>query len=420
MPRRSLLAALAASLVALVPASAHAATAPANAPVLASAVFASPVAIQWTPGNDVLNVTQTVLRAPGPCTSPASGGQPRQTFSDNTTSSYSEPAPDGTYCYYIQSADLAQAVTSPGLTVVVDTLNPVATVTVAGMPTGGVISGTVSITGTAADSGSGIASSVLHVGGPGNCPAGPVVGSQWDSAALTNGPYDFCNVVTDKAGHTTTAIASMTIANNVPPPPVPPAPVVPGPPTKLTLTRARAKGTFANAILTLRWVNPVTTNLASVLVVMNLDHAPKKPSDGTKIYRGLNTSASVTLRAGQTGYLALYSYAKGSTKPSEPARTKFSLASLIPLRPLTGSILHKVPVLTWKPKKGSAYYNLQLYRNGKRVLVVWPSQASYRIPASTLTPGTYVWYVWPALRVGGASPAFASLIGRATFTYRAA
>ena len=163
----------------------------------------------------------------------------------------------------------------------------------------------------------------------------------------------------------------------------------------------------------------MTTNLASVLVVMNLDHAPKKPSDGTKIYRGLNTSASVTLRAGQTGYLALYSYAKGSTKPSEPARTKFSLASLIPLRPLTGSVLHKVPVLTWKPKKGSAYYNLQLYRNGKRVLVVWPSQASYRIPASTLTPGTYVWYVWPALRVGGAAPAFASLIGRATFTYRA-
>src|SRR4051812_27667421 len=84
MPRRSLLAALAACLVALVPASAHAATAPANAPVLASAVFASPVAIQWVPGNDPFNISQSVLRAPGPCTSPASGGQNRQTFTDNT------------------------------------------------------------------------------------------------------------------------------------------------------------------------------------------------------------------------------------------------------------------------------------------------------------------------------------------------
>jgi hypothetical protein len=415
MRRRSLLAALAASLAALLPASAQAATAPANAPVLASAVFASPVAIQWVPGNDPFNIQQTVLRAAGPCSSPASDPQARQTFTENTSSSYSEPVPDGTYCYSIRSAAIADAATSPGLTVVVDTLNPVATISVGGQPAGGVISGAVSITGTAADSGSGIASSVLHVGGPGNCPAGPVVGSPWDSAALANGPYDFCNVVTDNAGHTTTAIAPMTIANNIPPPP---PPVVPGPPTKLTLTRARAKGTFTNAVLTVRWVNPVTTNLASVLVVMNLDHAPKKPSDGTNIYRGLNTSASVTLRAGQTGYLALYSYATGSTKPSEPARTKFSLASLIPLRPLTGSVLHKVPVLTWKPKKGSAYYNLQLYRNGKRVLVVWPSQASYRIPASALTPGTYVWYVWPALKVGGAAPTFASLIGRATFTYR--
>jgi hypothetical protein len=418
MARRSLLAALAASLVALVPPSAHAATAPANAPVLTSAVFTSPVAIQWTPGNDVLNQTQSVLRAPGPCTSPPTGGQSRQTFLDNTTSSYSDPAPDGTYCYYIQSADLVTAAYSPGLTVVVDTLNPTSTITVAGMPASGLISGTVSVAGTAADSGSGIASSVLHVGAVGACPAGPVIGPQWDTTASANGPYDICNVVTDKAGHIATAIATVTVSNGVPPPPAPPAPVAPGPPTKLSLTRARAKGPGTNAILTLRWVNPVTTNLASVLVVMNLDHAPKRPSDGTKIYRGLKTSTSVTLRAGQTGYLALYSYAKGG-KASEPARTKFSLASLIPLRPLTGSILHKVPVLTWKAKKGSAYYNLQLYRNGKRVLVVWPSQASYRLRASALTPGTYVWYVWPALRVGGAAPTFASLIGRATFTYRA-
>ena len=168
--------------------------------------------------------------------------------------------------------------------------------------------------------------------------------------------------------------------------------------------------------LTLRWVNPATANLASVLVVLNLDHPPKRPSDGTKVYRGLGTSTGVSMRAGQTGWLAVYSYAKGG-KVSAPARTKVSLASLIPLRPLTGSIVHAVPVLSWKPEKGSAYYNLQLYRNGRRVLVVWPSQASYRPPAGVLKPGAYVWFVWPALRVGGGAK-FASLIGRATFVYR--
>ena len=109
-------------------AGAPAATAPVNAPVLTSAVFASPVGVQWTPAPDLLNVTQSVLRAPGPCTSPPSGGQYRMTFGDATTSSYSDPAPDGTYCYYIQAADLLTPAYSPGLTVVVDTLPPVAAV----------------------------------------------------------------------------------------------------------------------------------------------------------------------------------------------------------------------------------------------------------------------------------------------------
>jgi hypothetical protein len=76
------------------------------------------------------------------------------------------------------------------------------------------------------------------------------------------------------------------------------------------------------------------------------------------------------------------------------------------------------PRLSWKPKHGSAYYNVQLYRNGKRILTVWPSHASFRIPPGLLTTGNYVWYVWPALRSGGSTPTFASLIGRATFVYR--
>jgi hypothetical protein len=391
--------------------SAQAATAPVAAPVLTSAVFASPVGLQWTPSPDLFNVTQSVLRAPGPCTAPPSGGQYRMTFGDNTTSSYSDPAPDGTYCYYIQAADLVAAAYSPGLTVVVDTLPPVATVAVAGVSATGVVSGTVGVSGTAVDAGAGVAASVLRVGPPGACATGSAIGPQWNTTTSANGSYDVCNVVTDNAGHTAVATSTVTVSNGTP------APAVPLPPTQLSLSRARARSAGAPVTLTLRWVNPDPTNIASVLVVLNLDHAPKRPSDGTKIYRGLRTSTGVTMRAGDTGFLALYTYAKGGTV-SAPARTKVSLRSLIPLRPLTGSVLHSVPLLTWQAKKDSAYYNLQIYRNGKRVLVAWPSHASYRPPASVLVPGTYVWYVWPALRNGG-SATFSSLIGRATFVYRA-
>jgi hypothetical protein len=413
MARRCILVALAVAVTALLPASAAAAT---NAPTLASAVYASPVGISWTPGLD--DIQQAVLRAQGACTVPATGGDVLQAFSDNTTSSYSDPAPDGTYCYYIRSSNLLSVAYSPGLTVVADMLNPSATIAVSGMSASGVISGTVDVSGAASDAGSGIASSVLHVGAVGACAAGPVIGPQWDTTASANGPYDICNVVTDNAGHTATAVATVVVANGVAPPiAVPEDPLAPQPPTKVSLTRARAKDVTANVTLTLRWVKPTASDLASVLVVLNLSHAPKRPADGTKVYRGLGTSTKVTLRPGQTGYLALYSYNKAGNF-SQPARTKVSLASLIPLRPLTGSVLHTAPLLSWKAKQGSAYYNLQLYRNGKRVLVVWPSHASYRIPASALTPGTYVWYVWPALRSGGAAPEFASLIGRATFVYK--
>lgn len=415
MARRSLLAAVAVTIAVLVPSEAQAATAPAAAPVLTSAAYASPVAIQWTPGADILNVTQSVLRAPGVCTAPASGGQYLQTFSDNTTSSYSDPAPDGTYCYYIQASDIATAAYSPGLTVVVDVLPPSATIAVSGMSATGVVSGVVAVSGTAADAGSGVASSVLHVGAPGACAAGPVIAGQWDTTGSPNGLYDVCNVVTDAVGHTAIAVIPVTVSNGAAAPPPAGNPAAPLPPTKLSLTRARAKSSTANVTLTLRWVKPVSPDLASVLVVLNLDHPPKRPADGIKVYRGLGASTIVTLRPGDTGYLALYSYARGGAF-SAAARTKVSLASLIPLRPLTGSVLHAVPLLTWKPKQGSAYYNLQLFRNGKRVLVVWPSHASYRIPAGTLTPGTYVWYVWPALRSGG-SATFARRIGRATFVY---
>jgi hypothetical protein len=422
MLRRSFLAAVAGAIAVLAPATAQAATAPANAPVQTSAQYASPVTITWTPGADFLNVAQSVLRAPGPCTTPATDGQALQTFLDNTTSSYSDPAPDGTWCYSIRSADLDKYALSPGLTVVVDMLAPTATIAIPGRSPTGSVSGVIGVFGTAADAGSGVASSTLHVGATGACASGVVIGTQWDTTGVPNGPYDVCNVVTDVAGHTATAVATVTVANGVVAPPAPaapaaPDPVTPPPPSNLSLTRARAKTPGANVTLTLRWVKPTAAELTSVLVVLNLDHAPRRPQDGTKVYRGLGTSTKVTLRAGQTGYLALYSYAKGGLV-SAPARTKVSLASLIPLRPLTGSVVRgSAPLLSWKPKRGSAYYNVQLFRNGRRVLTVWPSHASYRIPARMLSSGNYVWYVWPALRSGGSRPTFAKLIGRATFVY---
>jgi hypothetical protein len=153
--------------------------------------------------------------------------------------------------------------------------------------------------------------------------------------------------------------------------------------------------------------------------VLNLKRAPTQPADGKAIYKGLGTSTKVKLRAGQTAYLALFAYDHTGNVSLKPARKVIKLASLIPLRPLTGSVVRSSsPLLAWKAKKGTAYYNVQLFVNGKRVLVGWPSRASYRIAAGKLQPGTYVWYVWPAIKHKGSTPTFGKLIGRATFTYK--
>jgi hypothetical protein len=438
MARRSILAAVAVVAVgaALAPASAYAATAPTTAPELRSAPYTLPVMFHWTPGRDPLNRQQSVYRGNGVCTTPVTPGSLIRVVGDETVADYTGSPADGTYCYYIQTQDvIGGTANSPGLTVVVDTHNPTATVAVSGQDANGVVKGTVGVVGTSADAVSGVASSVLHVGAVGACPAGPVLSATWDTTASANGAYAVCNVVTDNAGHVAIAAVTVTVANALPPVAAPAAaansaPIVavaggdkadtvaPGAPTKLSVVLPRAKNAGAGKLrVTLRWVKPTAADLDRVVVVLNLKRAPHDPADGDVVYLGLGTSAALKLRAGQTGYVALFAY-DHSGNVSKAARRVVSLASFIPLRPLTGSVLDAAPRLTWQAKKGTDYYNVQLFRNGRRVLVGWPSHASYVVPAGALLPGTYVWFVWPAVKRGD-SAAFGDLIGRATFVIKA-
>jgi hypothetical protein len=432
MARRSILVALAAiaALAAAAPPGASAATAPA-APVLTSAPFTVPVSFHWTPSNDPLNLNQAVYRGGGVCTTPVTEGTVVAPPSPGiATNSFTDNPVDGVYCYYIKVADLLTTANSPGLTVVVDTTSPTATVAVSNQ-VAGAVSGTVTVSGTSADAVSGVGSSVLHVGAAGACPSGPAVSASWDTTTTPNGAYDVCNVVTDNAGHVVVATTTVTVANAVAPAVTAPggAPagtvtggaaadkVAPGAPRKLIVTLPRAKAIGENPRPTLHWLKPKAADLARVIVVLSRKHPPRSPSDGTRIYRGLRTSVVLNLTPGQRGFVALFAVDR-SGNVSKPARRIVSPAVLIPLRPLSGSVVVAAPRLSWKPRAGSAYYNVQVFRNGTRVLVGWPARNSYDVPAGALTPGTYVWFVWPAVSSGGATPAFADLIGRATFVVK--
>lgn len=80
------------------------------------------------------------------------------------------------------------------------------------------------------------------------------------------------------------------------------------------------------------------------------------------------------------------------------------------------------PVLSWRRVSGANYYNVQLFRNGRKILSAWPSAAGLELSGSWvyrgrrrhLTPSVYSWYVWPGFG-RRADARYGGLLGHATF-----
>jgi hypothetical protein len=75
------------------------------------------------------------------------------------------------------------------------------------------------------------------------------------------------------------------------------------------------------------------------------------------------------------------------------------------LSPIRGARLRGAPLLVWKPVRRARYYNVQLVRNGSKILSRWPGVAklqlhrTWRFAGSprSLIPGRYCWRVWPGV-----------------------
>ncbi|MGH3132212.1 MAG: hypothetical protein ACRDNY_00450, partial [Gaiellaceae bacterium] len=102
---------------------------------------------------------------------------------------------------------------------------------------------------------------------------------------------------------------------------------------------------------------------------------------------------------------------------SRPAATRPALT-----RPAVRARLTAPPLLAWTKVRKATYYNVQLYRNGRKILTSWPQSTSFRLQRSwryeggtyRLTPGTYRWYVWPGFGPRSASR-YGKLLGTRTF-----
>jgi HYR domain len=73
------------------------------------------------------------------------------------------------------------------------------------------------------------------------------------------------------------------------------------------------------------------------------------------------------------------------------------------LSPQFDAVVGSRPLVDWVASLHASYYNMQLWRNGKKVLSVWPARSAYRLRSSwtfngkhyTLSSDTYRVYVWP-------------------------
>jgi hypothetical protein len=90
--------------------------------------------------------------------------------------------------------------------------------------------------------------------------------------------------------------------------------------------------------------------------------------------------------------------------------------------PRYDALVRRPPLVDWRSVRNAAYYNMQLWRNGRKLLSVWPLTSGYRLRASwtfqgrrySLAPGRVTVYVWPGF---GAKAAvrYGPLLGSTSF-----
>jgi hypothetical protein len=93
--------------------------------------------------------------------------------------------------------------------------------------------------------------------------------------------------------------------------------------------------------------------------------------------------------------------------------------------PTAGAALRAPPLLRWQVVAGAKFYNVQLFRNGVKVLSSWPRAAQLRLGRTwqyggkrqRLAPGSYRWYVWGA-KGTRERPTYGRVLGSSTFRIR--
>ena len=113
---------------------------------------------------------------------------------------------------------------------------------------------------------------------------------------------------------------------------------------------------------------------------------------------------AASLREASDGPLApgrTYTWTVTARDAAGNATTATAVAAL-PATAAQGAGGRARPVVRWRASRHASYYNVQVFRSGRKVLTSWPTVPRLTLPrawrfggrAQRLVPGVYAWYVW--------------------------
>ncbi len=110
---------------------------------------------------------------------------------------------------------------------------------------------------------------------------------------------------------------------------------------------------------------------------------------------------------------------------TSPAADVFALPHGKLVAPRDGTKVLGAPLLRWLPRARATYYNVQLYRNGKKILSRWPTRPRFQLRMQwryqgrlyRLRDGRYLWYVFPGFGPKTANR-YGNVMGHSSFFKR--
>jgi hypothetical protein len=309
---------------------------------------------------------------------------------------------DGNRALRAVATDLGSNIAMDTDDVTIDTVAPVSGLDDPGTPR----RGTISLTGSGSDPGGTGVASLAFQRSPAGAATWVTIGTDtsspysasFDTTLVSDGLYDLRTVATDQAGNSTASplITSRRIDNTAP--------------THVELWTARP----LEHRVVITWNNPSDSDFLRVIVRRGTAVVYQGRAESLDD-RGLYNGTVYTYR-----FTAVDTAGNVSTVTSVRVKPRGKL-----FRPRDGGVIRVAPVLEWARVPRATYYNVQLWRNGRKILSRWPTRPSYELRmrwrfgghVRTLRDGTYLWYVWPGFgdRERGR---YGRMLGSATFFKR--